>query len=207
MKNNTKQIHRTLEKHHPKATEKARKLFHFKHPKTILLILSIILAYYLFKNPFIGNLIENLKNFSYIGDFIAGGLLSFGFFAPFAIGFFIIAKPENILLTVLIGGLGSSLADLLIFRFIKFSFINEFNDLKKTNAIREINKIFDKNFNVRIRHYLLYIFAGILIATPLPDEIGVSMLAGLTTIKQKILFITSFILHCLAILVILKLSM
>ena len=207
MKNHTKQIHKTLEKHSPKATKKARKLFHFKHPKTILLILSIVLAYYLFKNPLTGNLIGNLKDFNYIGNFIAGMLLSLGFSTPFAVGFFIISKPENMLLAILIGGLGASLSDLLIFRFIKFSFMNEFNDLKKTNAIRKIKNIFNKNFSVRIKHYLLYMFAGILIATPLPDEIGVSMLAGLTTIKQKILFITSFILHCITIYIIFRLSM
>jgi len=52
---------------------------------------------------------------------------------------------------------------------------------------------------VLIRHYLLYVFAGIILATPLPDEVGVSMLAGLTTIKPMKLAIIGFILHSAAI--------
>ena len=45
-----------------------------------------------------------------------------------------------------------------------------------------------------------------MIATPLPDEMGVSMLAGLTTIKPWRLAIISFILHALAVSVILYIS-
>jgi len=206
-KHHVKQIHKELEKHSPKATEKAKKLFHFKYSKIFLLIIAIIFAYYIFKNPIISKEIKNLGEFSHIGFFIAGMFLAFGFSAPFAVGFFIISKPENILLAVFIGGLGASFSDWLIFKFIKISFMKEFNNLRKSGASKKINEIFNKNFSIRIRHYLLYIFAGILIATPLPDEIGVSMLAGLTTIKQRILVITSFILHCLAILIILKASM
>jgi len=38
-----------------------------------------------------------------------------------------------------------------------------------------------------------------MVATPLPDEIGVSMLAGLTTIKPFKLMIISFLLHASAV--------
>ena len=51
----------------------------------------------------------------------------------------------------------------------------------------------------------MYAFVGILIASPLPDEIGVIMLAGLTKINFKILAIISFILNTLGILIILSL--
>jgi len=51
----------------------------------------------------------------------------------------------------------------------------------------------------------LYVFAGILIATPLPDEAGVTILSGLTRINLYILGITAFILHSFMIFILLAL--
>lgn len=201
-----KQIHKKLKKHSPKGVHKAKRLFAFKYPKLILLIILIILAFLLFRHPLISNAILGLNNLNYLGFFIAGILLPFGFSAPFAIGFFIIAQPESFLLAILIGGTGAMCGDMLIFRIIKFSFMNEFGELEKTKVIRAIENIIKHNKHVLIRHYLLYVFAGILIATPLPDEIGVSMLAGLTTVNPKKLAIISFFLHSLAIFLILFFS-
>jgi hypothetical protein len=206
MKHHIRQIHKTLHKYSPEATKKAKKAFHIKYHKILILTFSIIISYFIFKNNSIAFFIENLQGYSYIGIFIAGMLLAMGFSAPFAVGFFIVSHPENLILATVIGGIGASISDLLIFKFIRFSFMNEFNELKKTSAIKKIREIFNNSLSIRIRHYFLYVFAGIMIATPLPDEIGVSMLAGLTTIKQKVLAIISFILHFLAIFIILRAS-
>ena len=201
-----KQIHRKLKKHSPKGVHKAKRLFAFKYHKLTLLIILTILAFFLFRNPLVSNAISGLNNLNYLGFFIAGILLAFGFSAPFAIGFFIIAQPESLLLAILIGGFGAMCADMLIFRIIKFSFMNEFRELEKTKVIRTIKDIIKHNKHVLIKHYLLYVFAGILIAAPLPDEIGVSMLAGLTTVNPKKLAVISFFLHSLAIFLILLFS-
>ena len=69
---------------------------HFKYPKIIILILMIIIALFIFKNPYVSSKISSLKNLSYLGIFIAGALFSFGFSAPFAVGFLIVAHPANI---------------------------------------------------------------------------------------------------------------
>jgi hypothetical protein len=200
-------MHERIKKKHPKAVKKAKRLFNFKYPKLAILILAIIFACYIFKNPIIILEISRLKEFGYLGVLIAGMLLSFGFSAPFAIGFLIISNPPNIFLASLIGGLGAALGDLIIFKTIKFSFMNEIKELEKSKTIKEIKKIVDKNISIKIRHYFLYLFAGIFIVSPLPDEVGVSMLAGLTTINQKIFAIVSFVLHTIAIFLILLASM
>ena len=109
-------------------------------------------------------------------------------------------------MSAIIGGLGALTSDLLIFNIIKISFNKEFERLKESKIMKEIEEIIKKDLGKKLQHYLLYTFAGILIATPLPDELGISMLAGLTHIKQKILAIVSFILHTLGILIILILS-
>ena len=194
-----KHIHKAIRKHAPKSVQKIKKLFSFKYPKLFLLLLSIVLAYYIFTRPGVQNIIYGLDKSSYLGIFIAGILIVFGFSSPFSIGFFILAKPENLLLAILIGGVGAVVGDLLIFKAIKFSFMDEFKELEKTEIIKTIEKAVKHNKNILIRHYLLYIFGGIILASPLPDEIGISMLAGLTTIKASTIAWTGFILHSLAI--------
>lgn len=201
-----KHIHKTLRKHIPQGVLRAKKLFSFKYPKLFLLFLCIILAYYLFSQAGISSFIENLSKDNYLSIFLAGVFLALGFSAPFSIGFFILLQPENLLFASLIGGFGAMAGDMLIFKTIKYSFIKEFKELERKKIIRKIEKIVEKNKNVLIRHYLLYIFAGITIATPLPDEIGISMLAGLTTIKPLKLAIISFFLHSIAVFIILYLG-
>lgn len=198
-----KEIHRKLKQHSPKAVHKAKKIVGFKYLKLILLLVSISLAYYIFSNLDISSLIPNFKNLSYIGAFISGVLITFGFSAPFSVGFLITLQPNSIFLAAIIGGVGAAIGDFFIFKTIKFSFMNEFEELKKTRVIHKIRKMIYNNKHILIKHYILYVFAGIVIATPLPDEIGVSMLAGLTSIKPLRLIIISFILHTSVILLIL----
>lgn len=200
-------VHRTIKKHAPKSVKKAQRLSSFKYPKLLILFLSIVLSYYLFSQPTVQSLVAHLDDLSYLGIFIAGSLITFGFSAPFSVGFLLAAQPSNILLAGLIGGLGAMIADLTIFRIIKDSFMNEFHELNKTHVIKKIEKIVEGHHHVIVSHYLLYLFAGLLIALPvLPDEIGVSMLAGLTTINPKKLAIISFTLHSLSIFIILYLN-
>ena len=198
-----KHIHKIIRKHAQKSVRKVKKLLHFKYPKLLLLVASIILAYYLFRLPLVLSFFSSLQKINYVGMIIAGTLFTFGFSAPFSIGFFIISHPANLFLAALLAGIGAAVGDVLIFKTIKLSFKKEFDELNHEKIIKTIKNAIEHNKNILIRHYLLYIFAGILIATPLPDEMGVSMLAGLTTIRPLKLALISFVLHSIAIFTIL----
>ncbi len=190
-----RRIHKKIRKHAPDSVRKAKKIFSFKYPKLFLLISLIALAYYIFSFPFVSTWIEVFNRLGHLGVFVSGLLTGLGFAAPFGFGLLAKINPQNILFASLIGGLGATIADLLIFKTIKYSFMDEFKRLEKTKVIHEIEEIVKKNKHVLIRHYLLYIFAGLVLATPLPDELGVSMLAGLTTIKPLKLAVIGLILH------------
>jgi hypothetical protein len=71
--------------------------------------------------------------------------------------------------------------------------------LRKEKISVKTKKIIRKILDKKLRTYLMYIFAGGLIASPLPDEAGVILLAGLTKIKPRILAIIGFILNSLGI--------
>jgi len=182
------------------------KLFsRFKYPKIAVLILAIILAYIIFSNPSVSDFVSHLGNLSYLGVFIAGMLFTFGFTSPFAAGFFIILNPSNIWISGIIGGIGAVVSDLFIFNLIRVSFRDEFKRLGKTKLIKNTEKIIEKSLGHKIKTYLMYAIVGILIASPLPDEAGIIMLAGLTKIKVKTLAIVSFILNTIGILILLNL--
>ena len=198
-----KKIHARLNEHHPQAVKRARKIFAFKYPKLFLLTICMILTYYLFSTGLISGVVEKFRELGPLGIFLSGVMTAFGFTAPLGIGLLSKINPSNILLATLIGTIGATVTDLLIFHTIKFSFSDELKQLEKTKTVKEIEKIVKKNKHVKVAHYLLYILAGIIIVTPLPEELGISMLAGLTTINPIKFAITSFCIHGLAILFIL----
>jgi hypothetical protein len=54
-------------------------------------------------------------------------------------------------------------------------------------------KLHHENFPEKLRKYLLWSFAGIIIASPVPDEFGVALVSSLTTINKKAFAILSLI--------------
>ena len=180
-----------------------RRLFKFKYPKISIVALIVIIVYFVFTNENIAGFFSNLGNYGYLGIFVAGLLFSFGFTTPIAIALFLVINPENIYFAAVIGGFGALLSDMAIFKIIRFSFIDEFEKLEHTHPIKKLNLIMRKHIKKKIRVYLLYIFAGIIISSPLPDEVGVTMLAGLTHIKTFNLAVLSFFFNSLGIFIML----
>lgn len=182
------------------------RLFHltkFKYPKLLLLIAFIVLSYFIFSDSNVQSFILSLGNLGYLGIFIAGMFFTFGFTTPFAIGFFVISNPDNIFLAALIGGLGALIFDLIIFKFVRFSLMDEFKRLEKTKPIKEVSFLIESNLSHKIRIYLLYAMAGVIIASPLPDELGILMLGGLTKIKISHLALISFLMNTIGVLILL----
>lgn len=136
----------------------------------------------------------------YVGTFLAGMFLAYGFTAAPAVALFmIIADNQNIFLATLIGSLGTMLADYTIFMFIRTSFDDEIRRIEKSKLVCEI----DHDIPARMRHYLNIIFAEFFLASPLPDEIGVSLLAMDKHLSKKVFAAISFTLHLLGIFIIL----
>lgn len=164
----------------------------FSYPKLALFVLCIALAYFAFSHPIIGDWSLRLDTSSYIIIFFAGALFSFGFTTPFAVGFFVTAHPDNLLFAIFIGAVGAVFSDLLILRWVRFSFKDEFDRLKRTRVVRTVHKAIIHTFGTKGSQWLLYFVAGLVIASPLPDELGVTMLGGLTSIHPRLFALLSF---------------
>jgi hypothetical protein len=192
---NHKKIHNILIKHHPNAVHKAKKLFQFKYSKLLILGLMIAFSYFIFTRPLVHNLVDSLGKLGYFGILTAGLCNTWGFLSPVGMGLLLTIEPQILILAAFIGGIGAMIGDLLIFYSIKSSFKNEFKQMEKNKTLEKIENIVKKNKSVLVRHYLLYVLAGIFMVSPLPDEIGLSMLAGLTTIKPFKLGLISLMSH------------
>lgn len=172
----------------------------------MLLICSIFIAYYLFTIPVVKEFFNGLGLIGYVGIFIAGIMYSFGFTAPFSVGMFAAIPLTNIYLAAFVGGLGSLCTDLFIFTVIKLSFMDEFDRLQKTKPMKTFEHLVNKSISHRLKVILLYAIACFIIASPLPDEIGVSILAGLTALRTRALISISIVLNTVGIGIVLLLT-
>ena len=179
-------------------------LFKWKYPKLTLLIICIGLAYWLFSNPVMKSFLVNYDP-GILTVVMMGYLFSFGFSAPFAIGFFLSVPPGTEVALAVLGGFGAMLGDLTIFGMIRFSFKDEFKKLKSEKVIKKMSGL-SQLLPKKVRLYLLYAIAGLVIASPLPDEFGVAMVAGLTKIKPGIMAIISFSLNTFGIWIMLEIG-
>jgi hypothetical protein len=182
-----------------------KRLFNFKYHKIVALAISIVIAYFLFKSSYMAQLVGLLNGNAYLGVLIGGGLFAFAFTAPLATAFFIALNPSNILLAAVIGSFGAVLMNLAFFSFLRISFIDEFRVLERTHPVKVLNRVMERNLGHKIKAYLLYAVAGLMLASPLPDEVGILMFAGLAHIRERYLAILSFVLHLIGLYIILSL--
>jgi hypothetical protein len=174
-----------------------------KYPKFLLLIFTFILAYFLFKGRTLDSVRLMLESLGYFGAFIAGVMYSYGFTAgPSTAIFLILAKQQNIVICGLLGGLGALVGDLIIFKFIRSGFTDELKMLSEERIVKTIRQKLPHS----LRIVLLPLLASLIIASPLPDEIGVMMFAAATKIHEGLFSVLSYVLNTAGIFIILAIG-
>lgn len=199
MRKAIRHIHRSLKKTHPHIVRKVTRPFKYRYPKLTALLVLILIAYIVFRQPAVSSFLSGLNNLSYLGVFIAGLLFSYGFTTPFAIGLFLTIKPDSIPIAIILGALGAFLSDFMIFKLIKTSFMDEFREIEETKPMKKFEHLINTKIRKKIKLYLLYVFSGLIIASPLPDEFGVALLAGVGHIKTHTFTILSLFVNAVAI--------
>jgi len=181
-----------------------KKRWHRYHYKNLTyLALSILLALLLLQINVFRSWLSHLGNLGYIGAFI-GGML---FISTFTVSIgtvilFALAKYLNPIEIGLIAGLGAVIGDLFVFRFIRSQELN-----------KEIKHFFDYFGGDKISHLIhskyfswtLPVIGALIIASPLPDELGVSLM-GISRMKTYKFILLSFILNSLGIFLVVSIS-
>ena len=171
-----------------------------KYPKLSLFIISVILVYFLFSGLAYTPLHNALVFMEYLGTFLAGLLYPYALTSAAGTGILLIlAKEQNLLLAGVIAGVGALISDIIIFLFVTHGFSDEVQKLSKETFVRTVNRWIPDS----VRVYLLATFACILIASPLPTEIGIMLMTSIKNISIKKFVIIVYILHASAIFIIL----
>lgn len=174
------------------------------YPKITALLCTYAFTYVLFRLGLFDVLPHLLQGYGYITMFAAGLLFSFGFTTPFAIAIFIeMASTVNPVLGASVAGVGAMASDVLIFKFIRFSFMDEIKRLKRLRVFRWMVKREKEAVPTQIQKYIAWSIAGVIIASPLPDELGVSVLSGDTHVTGKPFAAFCFAMDAVGVLIIL----
>ncbi len=158
------------------------------YPKLLILCLCTAAAYALYAAGGLHWLDDISTGGEYVAIFIGGLLFSFGFTSPFGIGVFLeLGHKVHPVLGGVIGGIGSLIADLIIFEIMRFElFHDEMFRIRSSRIVTWAHGVLHhEKFPEKIRKYLLWSFAGIVIASPLPDEFGVALVSSLTDIRAR----------------------
>jgi len=165
-----------------------------KYPKLLILISTFIIAVIFFGEArTYPPLNEFLISLGYPGTFIAGMLYAYGFTsAPATAILLILATEQDIFLAGLVGGLGALSSDLIIYLFVKNTFSDEIDKLRSRSTFFRQDD--SKSGNI-LKKYLLIAVGGILIATPLPSEIGITLLASVKNLSTRRFLVIAYFLH------------
>lgn len=163
-----------------------------------IVILSIIIAVILAKTGILKSLLTSTKEWEILGSLLAGiFFVSIFTVAPAAVVLVEIAQSNSVLLVAFFGGIGALIGDLLIFRFIKDNITEDISYLMK----RMKQERFIKIFQLKFFKWLIPFIGALIVASPLPDEIGLAMM-GLSKMKTSLFIPISFLLNFAGILII-----
>lgn len=164
----------------------------------ILISISITLALVALKSGFAHQFVASFGEMRWFGMILAGVFFTSIFTTvPAMILFGEFAQTNSLLTITILGGLGAVLGDYIIFRFVKDR-VTE--DLEYIFSFRKRRRFF-AIFKTRLFKRFVPFIAGLIIASPFPDEIGIAML-GMSKISNKSFFVLSFLFNGFGVLVI-----
>lgn len=174
----------------------------WRYKNTILLIISILVFIYFLDNDFIQFFIKSIGSFGYIGSFISGiFFVSVFTVAPASAIIFDAAKTLNPYLVALSAGIGGVVGDYIILRILKDKVFEELLPLFERARGSFLGTIFASPFFI----WLMPLMGAVVIASPLPDEIGISLM-GLSKIKNWQFILITFLLNSIGIFIITSLA-
>ncbi len=144
---------------------------HYKGP--LYFLCGIGFAFFLSQNSLFESFLLHLKTFGYIGAFIAGMLFVSTF--TIATSVLILIKLSHILPPLqlsIVAAIGATIANYLIFHFMNKKITYHFHKYLKKHKTKHGFAHLHKH-----AHFFLPFLGALIIASPLPDEIGIFLLS------------------------------
>lgn len=168
----------------------------WKYKNLTFVFLGLLIALILSQIETFHAFLLNLGNYGYIGAFLAGILfVSIFTVATAVLILLILAETLSPLEIGIVAGLGAVFGDFTIFRFVKDNLTDKFEDI--------YNNIDSKHHFIKLLHskyfsWTLPVIGALIIASPFPDELGITLL-GISKMKTYKFLLVSFILNAIGI--------
>lgn len=168
------------------------------YKNTSLLMISLAAFFYLVRTPEVENFIKSIGSLGYLGAFITGIFFVSTFtVAPAAVVLFNLADNLHPVEVALLAGLGAMLGDYIIFRFLKDRVFEELMPIFKQLHSPYVRTLFRSPYF----SWVMPLIGALIIASPMPDEAGISLL-GMSKIRPWQFFIVTFTLNALGIFIV-----
>ena len=174
----------------------------WKYKNTTFLVVSLLIFFFFADSMIIRQFINNVGSLGYLGAFITGIFFVSTFtVAPAAVVLFHLAGHLNPFEVAILAGLGAVVGDYIIFRFLKDRVFEELRPLFNRWGGTQISELLHTPYFA----WLLPVIGATIIASPLPDELGVGIL-GIAKMKHWQFLILSFFLNTAGVFVIVTLA-
>ncbi len=164
-----------------------------------IIAFSIIVTILLVKTDVLGIVLTSTRELEWIGSFISGMFFTSAFTtAPAIVTLGEIAHIISPWTVAFFGALGALVVDIIIFKFARDRFADHLLEIieQESGIKRTILLLRKKSFR-----WITFLIGGLIIASPLPDELGISIL-GFSKMKLSRFIIFSFISNFIGILLI-----
>lgn len=140
----------------------------------MIIIMSIFLAVVLVQTQILAQIISTTKEYGLLGSFIAGIFFTSIFTtAPSIVALGELSQMQSVIQVAFFGAAGAMLGDLLIFQFIRDKLSEHLMELMKDQIAGAKRKF---RHHLKFFKWFTFFVGGLIIASPLPDELGVGLL-------------------------------
>lgn len=157
----------------------------------ILLTVSIIFAIFIAKTGLAEDFARSFNGYWWLGIIFAGLFFTSIFTAASSVVLLsMFATTTDLLPLAILGGIGATIGDYVIFLFVKDRISKDLEYLMSLSREKRLSMI----IKTQLFKFFAPFIGALIIATPIPDELGVAML-GLSRISNKLFLVLVFCLH------------
>ena len=156
---------------------------------------SVFISLWVVRLGILENVVSVVSEIKLLAAFVTGFFFTSAFtIAPAAIIFAGLAHEVSHFQLAFWGACGAMVGDLTIFYFVRDRFAQDIIDVLKIAKAKKLTHFFHKGFF----RWLSPLIGAIIIASPLPDEIGITMM-GFSKTKVALLVPICFVMNFIAI--------
>lgn len=151
----------------------------FRYKNIIVFAVGLAISLILFFTGGLSGAVAAIGDLSYVGSLIMGMLYATSLGAGFAsVAFVAIGEKFDPLTVAVLGGVGAMIADLAILRFLTSGIMDELKTIFQGRFYFIRSERVKRIFKTRTARFFGPLVGFFIIASPLPDELGVLVLAS-----------------------------